>query len=149
LRRECELVCAPSDCVVRGRPPLPPEPPLTSPLPLVASQISILRERLLEERARIQGAAVTLAPVRETRERSAEDMDEAEANLVQHEALGRAAHDRTRLAFVERALQKIEAGTYGVSELSGEPIGYARLSAVPWTRFSVEEQEQVERQARR
>jgi DnaK suppressor protein len=43
----------------------------------------------------------------------------------------------------------MEAGTYGVSELSGEPIGYARISAVPWTRFSVEEQEQVERQSRR
>jgi DnaK suppressor protein len=76
-------------------------------------------------------------------------MDEAEANLVQHEALGRAAHDRTKLALVERALQKVEAGTYGISELSGEPIGYARLSAVPWTRFSVDEQEQLERRTRR
>jgi DnaK suppressor protein len=124
--------------------------PLTSdsPLPLTASQISLLRKRLLEEQARIQGAAITLAPVRETRDRSAEDMDEAEANLVQHEALGRAAHDRARLALVERAIQKIEAGTYGVSEGSGEPIGYARLSAVPWTRFSIEEQEQIERRAR-
>jgi len=37
-------------------------------------------------------------------------MDEAEANLMQHEPLRRAAHDRTRLAFVERALQKIETG---------------------------------------
>jgi DnaK suppressor protein len=141
----------PRDGVVQDAPPSLPETLLTSdsPLPLTASQISLLRKRLLEERDRIQGASVTLAPVRETRERSAEDMDEAEANLRQHEALGRAAHDRTRLAFVERALQKIETGTYGVSELSGEPIGYARLSAVPWTRFSIEEQEQVERQARR
>ena len=81
-----------------------------SPLLLTASQISLLRKRLLEERDRIQGASVTLAPVRETRERSAEDMDEAEANLMQHEPLRRAAHDRTRLAFVERALQKIETG---------------------------------------
>jgi DnaK suppressor protein len=76
-------------------------------------------------------------------------MDEAEASIVQHEALGRAAHDRSHLAEVDRALQKIKAGTYGVSELSGEPIGYARLNAVPWARFSAAEQEDLGRGQRR
>jgi DnaK suppressor protein len=43
----------------------------------------------------------------------------------------------------------MDAGTYGTSEVSGEPIGYARLSAVPWARFSVVEQEDLERIKRR
>ena len=117
--------------------------------PLTAAQLASLHERLLAERARLQASVESVSIVREPRERSAEDMDEAEASLVQHEALGRVAHERNRLALVDRALQKIGAGTYGISELSEEPIGYPRLNAVPWARFTAEEQEQVERQSRR
>ena len=122
---------------------------LDSPAPLTPTQIAKFRERLLAERTRAQGDEASLAPVREARERSAEDMDEAETSLLQHEALGRAAHDRARLALIDRALQKIDAQTFGVSELSGEPIGYARLDAVPWARFTAAEQEDLERKARR
>ncbi len=119
------------------------------PEQLTAAQISKLRERLLAERAHLQGIEGNMAPVREAQERSADEMDEAEASIVQHEAIGRAAHDRSHLAEVDRALQKIKAGTYGVSELSGEPIGYARLDAVPWARFTAAEQEDLERGQRR
>ena len=120
-----------------------------NPAPLTPAQLSKLHARLLAERDRIESSEATMAPVRETRERSADEMDEAEASIVQHEALGRAAHDRSHLAHIARALQKIQAGTYGVSELSGEPIGYPRLEAVPWARFTAAEQEQLEREARR
>jgi DnaK suppressor protein len=41
------------------------------------------------------------------------------------------AHDIARLARVERALAKIEAGTYGLSDVSGSPIPRDRLEAVP------------------
>jgi DnaK suppressor protein len=46
-----------------------------------------------------------------------------------------------RLAQVERALLKIEAGTYGISEISGLPIPVARLEAVPEATCTVEEQD--------
>jgi DnaK suppressor protein len=36
-----------------------------------------------------------------------------------------------RLALVERALQKIEDGTYGLSDANGEPIPRERLEAIP------------------
>jgi DnaK suppressor protein len=120
-----------------------------SPAALTSAQLSKLRARLLAERSRLQESGATWTPVRETSERSADEMDEAEASIMQHEALGRAAHDQSHLADIERALQKIDAGTYGVSEFSGEPIGYARLEAVPWARLSAAEQEQHERQSRR
>src|SRR3954453_23142059 len=108
---------------------------------LTATQIAKLRERLLAERGRLRNDESTLSPVREPDERAADPMDEAESNLVQHEALGRAAHDRSHLGDVERALEKIETGTYGVSEIWGDPIGYPRLSAVPWARLTAAEQE--------
>jgi DnaK suppressor protein len=121
----------------------------SSPPPLTAAQLAKLRARLTSERARLQGSDVTLNPVREARDRSADEMDEAEASLVQHEAIGRADHDRSHLALIDRALLKMKAGTYGVSELSGEPIGFARLEAVPWARFTAAEQEDLEHEARR
>jgi DnaK suppressor protein len=47
-----------------------------------------------------------------------------------------------RLQYVERALQKIEEGTYGLSDDSGEPIPTGRLEAVPEAIRTVEEQQQ-------
>lgn len=46
-----------------------------------------------------------------------------------------------RLQHVERALQKIEEGTYGISDESGEPIPKGRLEAVPEAIRTVEEQQ--------
>lgn len=119
-----------------------------SPAPLTAAQIATLKERLLATRAELQASVESMSVVREPVERSAEEMDQAEASLVQHEALGRVAHERNRLALVERALSKLANGTYGISELSEEPIGFARLNAVPWARFTAAEQEEMERRAR-
>jgi DnaK suppressor protein len=46
-----------------------------------------------------------------------------------------------RLRNVERALQKIEEGTYGLSDDSGEPIPRGRLEAVPEATRTVEEEQ--------
>ena len=53
-----------------------------------------------------------------------------------------AESEHRRLREIERALAKLEAGTYGVDESSGEPIGFARLSAIPWARHAAAVQEQ-------
>src|SRR5919106_5776574 len=45
-----------------------------------------------------------------------------------------------RLGEVDRALQKIEEGTYGLSDDSGEPIPKGRLEALPEAVRTVEEQ---------
>jgi DnaK suppressor protein len=50
------------------------------------------------------------------------------------------AHDLGRLAQVERALAKIEEGTYGLSDVSGRPIPQERLEAMPEAIDTVEEQ---------
>lgn len=53
-----------------------------------------------------------------------------------------------RLEDVERALEKIEEGTYGLSEESGEPIARGRLEAAPEALRTVEEQQSFERERR-
>jgi len=50
-------------------------------------------------------------------------MLENEQNLIDR--------SRQRLQDIERALQKIEDGSYGLSDSSGEPIARDRLEAVP------------------
>lgn len=52
------------------------------------------------------------------------------------------------LVDVERALERLEAGTYGTCEACGRPIGEERLEALPATRFCVDDQAQAEREAR-
>jgi DnaK suppressor protein len=45
---------------------------------------------------------------------------------------------RSNLRDVERALAKIEAGTYGTCESCGKPIGLERLEALPWAVLCIE-----------
>ncbi len=44
---------------------------------------------------------------------------------------------RSNLHDVERALAKIDAGTYGACERCGGPIGAARLEAIPWAMLCI------------
>ena len=53
-----------------------------------------------------------------------------------------------RLEDVERALAKIEEGTYGLSDESGEPIARGRLEAAPEAIRTVNEQQDFERERR-
>jgi RNA polymerase-binding transcription factor len=65
------------------------------------------------------------------------DTLEREGNLV--------ARDVGRLQQVDRALEKIKEGTYGLSDISGKPIPGERLEAVPEAIYAVDEEAGVER----
>ena len=54
--------------------------------------------------------------------------------------------DQDAVYEIEEALKRIERKTYGVCELTGKPIPRARLEAIPWTRFTVQAQAQLERE---
>ncbi len=60
-------------------------------------------------------------------------------------ALGMLSSDQDSLHEIDEALKRIETDTYGVCEWTGKPIPKARLNAIPWTRFTVEAQAQLER----
>jgi DnaK suppressor protein len=53
-----------------------------------------------------------------------------------------------RLKDVDRALQKIDEGTYGICDDTGEPIPKGRLKAVPEAIRTVEAQQRYERERR-
>ena len=52
---------------------------------------------------------------------------------------------RAELGAVERAEQRLEDGSYGLSVESGEPIPAERLEAIPWAERTPEEQQRFER----
>jgi DnaK suppressor protein len=60
------------------------------------------------------------------------------------------ARDRQRklIAKIDAALQRIEDGTYGYCEETGEPITLKRLEARPIATLSIEAQERHERRER-
>ena len=48
------------------------------------------------------------------------------------------------LIAIEDALRKIEDGTFGTCEVCGKPIGEARLAAIPWARFCIDDQRKAD-----
>jgi len=59
-------------------------------------------------------------------------------------ALSMLSSDQDALCQIDEALNRIRDGTYGVCELTGEPIEPERLEAIPWTRFSLSAQKNLE-----
>jgi RNA polymerase-binding transcription factor DksA len=47
---------------------------------------------------------------------------------------------RETLVEIEAALQRIDAGTYGICDGCGKPIGAERLAAIPWARLCIDDQ---------
>lgn len=64
-------------------------------------------------------------------------------------ALSLVSSEQEALTEIDAAIKRINNGTYGVCELTGKPISRERLLAVPFARFSVESQAEVERLKRR
>ena len=116
--------------------------------PLSRTELSMLSRALHAEQRRLQERATVPSLIAEAGPRDADPSDEAVESRAEDEALAGTRQARDVLAEVEAALARIEAGTYGTSELSGEPIGYERLSAVPWARLTATEQEERDRVGR-
>ena len=71
--------------------------------------------------------------------------DSGTDNFDRDFALSLLSSDQDAVYEIEEALKRIEKKTFGVCELTGKPIPRARLEAIPWTRFTVEAQAQLER----
>jgi DnaK suppressor protein len=100
------------------------------------------RELLSGERQRIEQALDTLnSQGPEEADDRVDPGDRGSEDLYQDEFdAGREADLQTQLAAVERAEARLEAGTYGLSIESGEPIPDGRLEAVPTAELTIEEQ---------
>lgn len=108
---------------------------------------------LENQRRRLLALRAELLQTRETRETEEKDIqsesggrareyEEDAQNLAMLELDGNLANRAAlRLAHIERALQKIDEGTYGVSDASGKLIPVERLEAVPEAIYTLDEQQ--------
>jgi RNA polymerase-binding transcription factor DksA len=105
------------------------------------------RQLLIEERATylrqaetLQAEADSLAEQREPGDvQFDEESGEGDTLAVERERdLALSARARQEIEEIDRALEKIDAGTYGICEVSGDPIPRARLEAIPQARERVE-----------
>src|SRR5882724_7540663 len=95
------------------------------------------KEKLLQLR---DAMVDSMAGVAQDTLRSRAEGSEASAFGMHQADAGSDAYDR------DFALSRIELGTYGVCEMSGKQIPRARLEAIPFARFTVECQSQLEKQ---
>lgn len=100
-----------------------------------------LRERLLSQ---MSGLAKESAE--EISNYSLHMADSGTDNFDRDFALSLLSSDQDAIYEIEEALKRIQKGTYGICEVTGKPIPKARLDAIPWTRFTVESQTQLERE---
>jgi RNA polymerase-binding transcription factor DksA len=100
-----------------------------------------LRDRLLNQ---MSGLAKESAE--EMSSYSLHMADSGTDNFDRDFALSLLSSDQDAIYEIEEALKRIEKNTYGICELTGKQIPKNRLDAIPWTRFTVEAQSQLERE---
>jgi DnaK suppressor protein len=76
-------------------------------------------------------------------------VDTASANADRQLELRSRDRQRKLIAKIDKAIERIEDGTYGYCEETGEPISLGRLEARPIATLSIEAQEMHERRERR
>ncbi|MFL9995019.1 TraR/DksA family transcriptional regulator [Paraburkholderia sediminicola] len=119
------------------------------PVNLSDDFIALQRKRLMALRQQLLGGEEnTIADERASQEEhgdEAEEFEDAAQGMAQNE-VNQALHDVNdqRISDIGRALQKIDEGTYGLSDESGDPIPKARLEATPEAILTVEEQSRRE-----
>jgi DnaK suppressor protein len=100
----------------------------------------------LRERLRNQMSGLAKESAQELPGYSLHMADSGTDNFDRDFALSLLSSDQDAMYEIEEALKRVMKGTYGVCELTGKPIPKTRLEAIPWTRFTVEAQAQLEKE---
>ena len=99
-----------------------------------------LRDALLKKRAEILATSTGTRPLpaaADVNSRQGDLADQASGNNEVHIQLKLKQTDAKILQAIEEALVRMDKGTYGICRDCGEPIAFARLQAIPWTRVCI------------
>ena len=129
----------------------PPKKPvvLTGFLAKQRGRLLVLKDTLLDS---MNGVAKdSLRSRADGSEASAFGMHQADAGSDAYDrdfALSLLSQEQDSLYEIDEALKRCESGAYGICEASGKPIPHNRLEALPFTRYTVECQADIEKRAR-
>jgi DnaK suppressor protein len=100
------------------------------------------RNRLLEKRSSVLSGLGSKFDTRARMGRVAED-DQAQLSHDEFVSLRMNGLDYRQLRMVEEALDRLEAGDFGICLACDEPIAEKRLRALPWARYCVKCEEEM------
>ncbi|MFF8611323.1 TraR/DksA C4-type zinc finger protein [Streptomyces sp. NPDC015350] len=131
---------APGELAVR-----PGEDPWTSDE--VAEARAELSSEVMRLRSEMEAASAALAGLMRDSGDGAgdDDADTGTKNITREHEMSLAANAQEMLEQTERALARLDAGTYGLCEVCGKPIGKARMQAFPRATLCVEDKQKQER----
>jgi len=116
---------------------------------LKKTQIEKFRERLEEMQValgqHLQGTSTEIREGEDAKGYSQHQADEGTDDFDRLLSLELSGHDMQVLRQIERALEKIEDGSYGVCDVTNKPIPLKRLEAIPYATTTRDAQEQLEK----
>lgn len=111
-----------------------------------AKQLKDQLDRLLILRERISGEILSIS--RDTLNQSERDpslSDQGTDTFDREFALNQLSNEQDVLFEIDEAIRRIQDGTYGVCEMKELPINFERLQALPYVRYSVAAQAELEK----
>ena len=112
-------------------------------------QLEYFKEKLLAWKEEIlRESRETVVHLQKETENHADLADRASSETDRALELRTRDRQRKLISKIDQALRRVEDGSYGYCEETGEPIGLARLDARPTATMSVEAQERHERRER-
>lgn len=115
---------------------------------LTKKEVDDLRARLLEEQAELQTQLTTIEDTSFAQSQSDltgdvglddESADAGTATFEREKDLSIEQNVRDLLSKIERALERIEEGTYGICSRCGKPIEKARIKALPYVDLCIKD----------
>lgn len=118
-------------------------------MPLKKSEIAYFKKRLEDLRVEmtkaVRASKEAVTQPDEAKGYSQHSADEGTDDFVKNISLEVTNKEFGLIRQIDRALEKIEEGTYGVCDITGEEIPYKRLEAVPYATMTVKAQEKFEK----
>ena len=113
---------------------------------LTKTQLKEQLRRLLELRERVSGEIISinrdsLSPTDPDPSLSDQGTDTFDREF----ALNQLSNEQDVLFEIDEAIRRIESGAYGICEMTEKPINIERLEALPYVRYSVQAQTELEK----
>ena len=111
-----------------------------------AKQMKEQLSRLLDLRERVTGEIISInRDSLSQNERDPSLSDQGTDTFDREFALNQLSNEQDVLFEIDEAIRRIERGTYGICEMYEEPINIERLEALPYVRYSIKAQSELEK----
>jgi RNA polymerase-binding transcription factor DksA len=111
-----------------------------------AKQLRVQLNRLLELRERVTGEIISIN--RDSLSQNDRDpslSDQGTDTFDREFALNQLSNEQDVLFEIDEAIRRLENGTYGICEMTEEAINIERLEALPYVRYSIKAQSEIEK----